>query len=186
MRSPFPNIYHACNRAGPGRASFRKPEDFQRFESLLADGRRLFRMKIFSYCLMENHWHLIAQAPQVEDFKAFLRWLMFRHGMGFRQPLFEEAFALRTIFDREHFLRMCRYVERNALTAGLVERAEEWRWSSLWVRGEGPVGYRDILLDRWPQGQPDAWRELVNRPFSLLDQKSAERRGAGSRIEQNI
>ena len=33
-----------------------------------------------------------------------------------------------------HFLAVARYVERNALRANLVVRAEEWRWSSLWRR----------------------------------------------------
>jgi len=37
----------------------------------------------------------------------------------------------------EHFYQVTRYVERNALRANLVSRAEEWRWSSLWRRVYG-------------------------------------------------
>ncbi len=36
------------------------------------------------------------------------------------------------IQDDEHFFVVCRYVERNALRAELVDRVEEWRWGSLW------------------------------------------------------
>lgn len=36
----------------------------------------------------------------------------------------------------EHFLALCRDIERNTLRANLVLRAEEWRWSNLWRRGQ--------------------------------------------------
>jgi REP element-mobilizing transposase RayT len=38
------------------------------------------------------------------------------------------AYQLTPIQDDDHFLLVCRYVERNALRAGLVSRAEDWRW----------------------------------------------------------
>ncbi len=47
------------------------------------------------------------------------------------------------------------------LTAGLVERAEDWRWSSLWVREHGTDQQKAVLCD-WPTSRPGDWRERVN------------------------
>jgi putative transposase len=56
---------------------------------------------------------------------------------------------------------VCRYVERNALRAGLVRRAEEWRWCSLWRRQHGDAAAR-ALLGEWPLPRPEGWSGWVN------------------------
>ena len=56
-----------------------------------------------------------------------------------------------------------RYIERNALRANLAERAEEWRWGSLWRRVNGSPEQRTLLSD-WPLPRPRQWVEHVNRP----------------------
>ena len=58
-----------------------------------------------------------------------------------------------------HFLSVCRYVESNALRAGLVERAELWPYSSL-----SRTTTRDgrSFLSEWPAPRPDGWLEMVN------------------------
>ena len=54
--------------------------------------------------------------------------------------------------DDDHLVRTLRYVERNALRAELVARAEDWKWSSLpgWQGGD-PLLWREILIrdERW-------------------------------------
>jgi len=62
----------------------------------------------------------------------------------------------------EHFWVVARYVERNALRAKLVPRAEEWRWSSLWRRYLG-TAEEQSLLAAWPVDVPANWLERVNR-----------------------
>ena len=56
-----------------------------------------------------------------------------------------------------------RYVERNALRANLVQRAPDWRWSSLWRR-QRPDAEPLIPLADWPLALPLDWLEIVNRP----------------------
>ena len=74
----------------------------------------------------------------------------------------------------EHLLVLLRYVERNALRAGLVRRAEDWRWSSLWARLCGPPELRDVLCD-WPIDVPRDWVELVNRPQTAAEEQALRR-----------
>jgi putative transposase len=81
-------------------------------------------------------------------------------------------------------LRVCRYVERNALRARLVERAEEWQWCSLWRRRQKVNdGERVFVLapPAWPVEPPRDWVAAVNRAESReeLDAlRSCVRRGA--------
>jgi putative transposase len=60
----------------------------------------------------------------------------------------------------DHFLSMCRYVERNPLRANLVKRAEDWRWSSLWQRSRAT---QVPWLSAWPMEVPSGWTAHVNQ-----------------------
>ena len=73
-----------------------------------------------------------------------------------------------TVQTGASFLKVCRYVERNPLTAKAAARAEDYRWSSLWVRSHGTPEQKSILspLAHRPAGRlasaserhPDAQR----------------------------
>ena len=54
-------------------------------------------------------------------------------------------------------------MEANPLKAKLVEKAQAWRWCSLWRRIKGKGKERAILAD-WPVPTPRDWVEVVNRP----------------------
>jgi putative transposase len=64
------------------------------------------------------------------------RWHTHRHSEG-RGHLCQGVYKSFPVQDDRHFLTVARYVERNALRASLVERAENWRWSGLWRRERG-------------------------------------------------
>ena len=68
----------------------------------------------------------------------------------------------------EHFLTVARYVERNALRAKLVRRAEDWRWSSLWRR-EQRDGKLRVFLSEWPVGRPSNWVWRLNQPETAAE-----------------
>lgn len=67
-----------------------------------------------------------------------------------------------------HFLAVARYVERNAVRAKLVERAENWPWGSLWRRSQADPKVRTFLSE-WPVEQPQQWVALMNRPEMKAD-----------------
>ena len=60
--------------------------------------------------------------------------------------LYQARFKSFPVAEDDYFLTLCRYVEANALRGGIVERAEEWRWSGLW-QARTPR-----MLCRWPLG----------------------------------
>ena len=116
---------------------------------------------------MPNHWHLVVWPVGDDDLSAAIQWLTLTHtarwhtahktvGTG---PLYQGRFKSFPIESDEHFYTVCRYVERNPLRANLVERAEAWRFSSLWQWHNDRT---DAPLAPWPLPRPAEWLERVN------------------------
>lgn len=65
-------IFHVLNRGNHQQMLFRQPEDFALFLELLGISATQFAIKLCGYCLMGNHWHLVAE---VQDTKELGRWM---------------------------------------------------------------------------------------------------------------
>lgn len=73
--------------------------------------------------------------------------------------VWQGRFKAFPIQEDEHYLTVLRYVERNPLRANLVQRSQDWEWSSLKPTGRsGPDG---VLVDG-PVVKPDSWTQFVN------------------------
>jgi putative transposase len=80
--------------------------------------------------------------------------------------LWQGRFKAFAIQQDHHFLTVLRYVERNALAAKLVQRAEEWQWNSLRWR-EMPNS--PLAIDRSPVRLPSYWTDYVNQPQTAAE-----------------
>lgn len=156
---------------------FQKPEDYQAFTAVLMETcDRMPGVELLCYCLMPNHWHLLLRPRRGGDLSEFMRLLTVTHTQRYHAhyhtegtgPVYQGRFKSFPIEDEGYFLVAARYVERNALRANLVERAEDWRWSSLYARREGPAELRG-RLKAWPvsggagaDGVPRHWLRTVN------------------------
>jgi putative transposase len=90
-----------------------------------------------------------------------VRWHKHYHSTG-SGHLYQNRFKAFAIEADEHLLTVLRYVERNALRARLVERCQDWPWSSLACRlAGGPVAAR--RLSPWPVPVPPNWVEWVQQ-----------------------
>ncbi len=175
-------IYHALNRANMRATIFRKDDDFAAFERLLAEGLDLYDVELYSYQLMPNHFHLVL-SPQIDgEMSRFMGWVGGTHTMRYHAHyhtggmghVYQQRYKSFPVQDDEHFLVVSRYVERNALRAGLVGRAEEWRWGSLWRWLQKPEP-KPNLLSRWPLPRLPNWVDRVNEPLSEKELEAVRR-----------
>jgi putative transposase len=150
---------------------FFKEQDYAAFEELLEETWTALPIRICAYCLMPNHWHFVLWPEQDGELAAFMqklttkhvrRWQLHRRKVGYGH-VYQGRYKSFPIEQEDYFYQVVRYVERNALRAALVERAEAWQWSSLWRRAAGTAEQQQ-LLSRWPMACPRDWRALVNRP----------------------
>jgi putative transposase len=129
---------------------------------------------------MPNHWHLVVWPRQDGELSCYLHWVTMTHTQRWHAhrhttgtgPLYQGRFRSFPVQEDEHLLTVCRYVERNPLRAGLVKRAEDWRWSSLWYRVQGHL---PAWLHAWPVPIPDGWLEHVNAPGSEAELEALRR-----------
>jgi REP-associated tyrosine transposase len=162
-------VFHVMNRAAKKSRLFESVSDYRAFVELLSDAVSRFDVAVFSYIVMPNHWHFLLSADVDSDLSRFMHWLEGTHarrwvlakGVCGQGAVYQGRFKAIAIQTERHFVWVCRYVERNALRANLVDRAEAWRWSSLWQRQNDADGPR---LADWPVSRPDDWLTQVNTP----------------------
>ena len=155
-------VYHVLNRSVGRMKMFRTERDFEAFLRVLAQAHERRPIPILAYCVLASHWHLVVRPENDGDLSDFFRWLAHTHAMRWRVAhhtvgyghLYQGRFKSFPVQTDGHLLTLCRYVERNALTAGLVKRAQDWRWSSLWTRLNGSAG--DINGDAASFDRPSA------------------------------
>jgi putative transposase len=160
--------YHVLNRANAGLQLFRKPADFDAFERVLAEGLARYPVDLFTYCLMSNHWHLVLRPQTDQALGRLLGWIGVTHVRRHHEHyqtrggghLYQGRFKSFTVQDEVYFLRLCRYVEANAVRARLARCAEEWQWGGLYAR---QMGGKDFALAAWPVDRPRRWSALVNQ-----------------------
>ena len=179
-------VYHVLNRAVARQTIFETDGDYLAFQRTLAEARSHVPVRLLGYIIMPNHWHLVLWPVGDDDLSDYMHWLTVTHthrwhafhetsGTG---PLYQGRFKSFSVQADEHFLTVCRYVERNPLRAGLVHRAEMWRWSSLWQR-HNACG--EVTLHAWPVPMPSVWLEYVNSvetEAELAAVRSCVRRGS--------
>jgi putative transposase len=149
---------------------FDRPEDYAAFERIVAETLERRPIRICAYCLMPNHWHLVLWPKADGELAAFMQRLSITHVRRWQEHrgkvgeghLYQGRYKSFPIERDDHFLTVCRYVERNPLRAELTPRAEDWRWSSLWRREHGDDEAR-ALLAAWPVERPRDWLRRVNR-----------------------
>jgi len=132
-------IYHVLNRSNERRQIFDSANDYKAFETVLWEAVERFDVKLLAYCVMPNHWHLIVQPLQDGELSRFAGWLTLTHTQRWHAHrknsgsghLYQGRFRSFVVESNAYFLAVCRYVERNALRAGLVMCAEDWPWCSL-------------------------------------------------------
>jgi putative transposase len=157
------------NRANSRRKIFEGAGDYLAFERILAEVRLRVPMRILAWCLMPNHWHLVLWPTEDGHLSNYMRLVTLTHTQRWHARrrsagtghLYQGRFKSFAVQDSAHFLTVCRYVEANALRAGLVRRAEDWRWGSLSSRCKGSAG-RLECTEPWPVPRPRDWLEFVN------------------------
>jgi putative transposase len=157
--------YHVLNRGNARAQVFHKPGDYASFVELIEAACRRRPMRVLGYCLMPNHFHLVLWPIGDGDLGTWMQWLMTSHVRRYHRHyhssghVWQGRFKAFPIEEDDHLRVVLRYVERNPLRAGLVERAEDWPWSSLRPASSAAP----TRLDPGPAPRGEGWVEEVNK-----------------------
>lgn len=165
--------YHVINRGNNRSTVFHRPADYAAFMTLIRQAIERIPLEIFAACLMPNHYHLVVRPRCRTDIGRWLHWLQTTHSHryhlqhGTSGRVWQGPYKAFPIEQDEHLLTVLRYVERNAVRAGLVRRARDWRWGSAAWR-LGPANRARVLAEP-PVKLPGDWETWVDRPQTPIE-----------------
>jgi putative transposase len=160
------------NRANRKLEVFHEPADYSAFMQLMAKAQEQVELPLFAACLMPNHVHLVVRPAAAGDIARWMQWLFTTHARHYHEKhgttghVWQGRYKHFVVQDDHYLLTLLRYVERNALRAQLVSRAEKWRWGSLhWRMASDSM----LTLTPPPLALPSWWTEFVNQPQTAVE-----------------
>lgn len=175
-RAVVPHVPHHLTQRGNREADvFFSDDDRQQYLLWLQQYSTKHNLAVWAYCLMTNHIHLVVMPLAPGALAATMRPLQMRHAQAVnaRQQIGGHLWHSRYFscaMDDDHLVAAVRYVERNPVRAGLVDRAETYPWSSAaahcGLRGDPALSPGLPLLER-----VHAWDEWLNHEDAEADDR---------------
>ncbi len=171
--------HHITQRGNNRQAVFYCDEDRQAYLDRLFVYADRYHLRVWSYCLMRNHVHVVGVPEERQSMaKVFGRLHAdYARAVNFRRDgcghLWQERFY-SCAMEFHHALVAMAYVEQNPQRAGVVRSADEYRWSSAeaHLRGEDPSGRLDLGMWR-SEYTPARWREVL--ASSVMEEEQRQR-----------
>lgn len=127
--------YHVMMRGNERKNLFQGEEDKQWFLENLFDKKKETGFSVYAYCLMDNHVHLLIKESQ-EGLATTMKRVNTSYAFYFNQKynrvghLFQDRFKSEPVEDEQYLMAVARYIHNNPVKAGMVDRLEQYRWSS--------------------------------------------------------
>ena len=182
---------HVTQRGNRRQRVFFGRRDYEAYLALLSDWTDRCGVRVWAYCLMPNHVHLIVVPSSPtglaravgQTHVAYTRRINFRK--RWRGYLWQGRFASSPM-DEPHLLAAAAYVERNPVKAGLADRAEDWPWSSAAIHLSGrpdrlaETAWLEDRIGRWVCSWGEYLRQAdVTAPAGLLRRAETTGRPVG-------
>jgi putative transposase len=165
--------YHVMSRGHNREGLLAHPDDKRHFLALLARYRQRFGFRLFQYCLLDNHVHVLLHLDDLRRLSALRAGLLlayvryFNRRYGFVGHLWQGRFRSPLVQRQCYWLSCGRYIERNPVEAGLIAQPWDYRWSSCrhYSLGETDAlvatdpDYLELSPD--PEPRQQRWREFV-------------------------
>lgn len=168
--------YHLIARGNNRQFLFSDEDAFRYFLSLLARAKTRFPAKLYHYCLMSNHIHLLLEIgtsghlPKFMQFvlQGYARW--FCTQQRYSGHVWQGRYKSPLVERESYYLEAGRYIERNPLRAKMVQDLKDYPWSSYPTYAYGQV---NALIDEDPYyaqlGSSAPERQAAYRDFVRLE-----------------
>jgi putative transposase len=180
-------VYHALNRGNNRARVFCHDADFQQFLDALAQTKERYPFRLYAYCLMDNHFHLVLEPAAGQKISRILQSLTVAHTWHYHQAsttsghVWQGRFKSPVVSADEHLLTVMRYIESNPLRAGMVRDLSCYRWSSYPAHG---LGQRLPVVDEAPlwvalgqseEARQSYWRGWLHTPLTEKELSAVRR-----------
>ncbi|MGS2778944.1 transposase [Robertmurraya sp. GLU-23] len=140
-------VYHIILRGINKQIIFEEDDDKRRFLDTLGRFKKQCNIKLYGYCLMDNHVHLLVKELEVtvsEFIKRICSSYVYWYNMKYERcgHLFQDRFKSEVVETRAYFFIVLRYIHQNPLKAGLAGHVLECKWTSI-----GDYLYHSTIVD---------------------------------------
>lgn len=136
LRIEYPGaVYHITTRGNARQVIYLDNDDRVKFIDTLAETVDRFHWRCHAYCLMDNHYHLLIETPE-GNLAEGMHYLNGVYTQAFNRHhqscghLFQGRYKAILVEKQSHLLELVRYVMLNPVRAGIVERPDDYSWSS--------------------------------------------------------
>ncbi len=174
VRIEYPGaVYHVICRGNNRQAVFRDDQDRKKYLERLSLYCEQKGVDLLCYCLLTNHVHLLLETPRGNLSKMMQAFqtsytVFFNKRHGRTGHVFEQRYKALLVDKDNYLLEVSRYIHLNPVVMGIVERPEDYRWSSYgaYLRGKGEIHslkFRTVLdyFDGGRRRQMAQYREFV-------------------------
>jgi putative transposase len=168
--------YHLIARGNNRWFLFTQDEEFTYFLDCLGRAKTRYPAKLYHYCVMSNHLHLLLEIAVGEQLPKFMQFVLQGYGRWYqtRQTyighVWQGRYKSPFVTKESYFLEAGRYLERNPLRAKLVEALTDYPWSSYAFYAHGTP---NVLVDEDPYyaalGRDPYHRQEAYRDFVRLE-----------------
>ncbi len=129
------SIHHVVPKGSADEPIARDDRDREVLVQRIELATRRYQWSCLAYCVLDTHFHLVVATP-IANLGRGMQWLLSGYARDFNERheregnLFHTRFYSKRVDSDEHFAAAITYVHLNPVRAGIVERAEQWRWSS--------------------------------------------------------
>jgi putative transposase len=162
-------LYHILSRGDGNDHIF--PSDIEKsyFLELLAKGTEKYGVEVYAYCIMSNHYHLLFQTlkPNLSEFMHFLgsSYASFLAKKGWIGHIFAGRYKSICVEHERYLLTLIKYIYRNPVEAAVVEKPEDYLWSSYFfhIYGKGTPTWlrKDWLVEYFGPGIREARKRFM-------------------------
>ncbi len=162
-------IYHIMLRGINQQTIFEDDEDYMKFLSTLENYKAVSGYKVFAYCLMSNHIHILLKVER-EDLDLIMKriagsyvywynWKYYRKG-----HLFQDRFKSEPVDDESYFITVLRYIHQNPVKAKIVERIDDYEYSSYndYIEDKSELLDKDFVFSMLPKEYFEEFNEAEN------------------------
>lgn len=130
------SCYHIITRGNQKQSVFLDRRDYEKYVSMLTKYKKRYKFKLYCFCLMPNHVHLIIEVQDPLMLNKIMRGLNLSYTLYFNSRydkvghLWQDRFKSKVI-DKDAYLFECiNYIETNPIRSSLVSHLEDYAWSS--------------------------------------------------------
>jgi len=142
--------YHVIVRGNQRQKTFKQKEDYLKYLKLIKKYKNKYRARIYAYCLMTNHIHLLIDPEDKNNLKKIMHGVSMSYSKYFNYKyrkcghLWQTRYKNYAIQKDQYLINCATYIELNPVRAMICQRPEDYPWSSYKGR---TLGATDEILD---------------------------------------